>query len=101
VPRGWEIEQRDMVAGTVHRERQLAILIAGGNEFTAQPDGANYLTTAWPKGNRALAGAILPHQDGFESVDGSDFDWAPAGTMLRRSGSCGICCTTAPKSRCG
>lgn len=75
VPRGWEIEQRDMVARTVHRGRQLAILVARGNEFTAQPGGANYLTTAWPKGNHALASAILPDQDGFESVDDSDFDW--------------------------
>ncbi|WP_029114383.1 hypothetical protein [Mycobacterium sp. URHB0044] len=76
VPRGWEIVQQDMVARTVHRERQLAILISGGNEFTALPDGANYLTSAWPKGNCALAGAILPHQDGFEAVDASGFNWA-------------------------
>lgn len=79
LPRGWEIEQGDMVARTVHRGRQLAILIAGGNEFTAQPDGANYLTTAWPKGTRALAGAILPRQDGFEVVDTTDFDWGATG----------------------
>jgi hypothetical protein len=65
----------DTPARTVHRERQLAILIAGGNEFTGQPGGANYLTTAWHKGDRALAGAILLRQDGFELVDGSDFDW--------------------------
>lgn len=75
VPRGWKVEQKDGVARTVHQERQLAILIAGGNEFTAQLDGANYLTTAWPKGNRALAGAILPQQAGFETIDGSGFDW--------------------------
>lgn len=75
IPRGWEIEQQDMVARTVHRGRQLAILVSGGNEFTAQPGGANYLTTAWPKGSRALAGAILPRQDGFEAVDVSGFDW--------------------------
>lgn len=75
IPRGWEIEQKDMVARTVHRQRRLAILISGGNEFTAMLGGANYLTSAWPKGNRALAGAILPRQDGFEAVDSSDFNW--------------------------
>lgn len=75
VPRGWEIAQQDMVARTVHRERQLAIIVSRGNEFTAEPGGSRYLTTAWPKGSRALAGAILPRQDGFELVDDSGFNW--------------------------
>lgn len=75
VPRGWVPVQGDNVARTVHRERQIAILVSGGNEFTGIVGGANYLTTAWPKGSRAFAGAILPVQEGFDSVDQSEFDW--------------------------
>jgi len=75
LPRGWVAAQGDNVARTVHRERQIAIVVAGGNEYTGRVDGANYLTTAWPKGSRAFAGAILPSQDGFDSLDISDFDW--------------------------
>lgn len=73
--RGWQIDQRDGVARTVHREHKLAIIVASGNDFTGRADGANYLTTAWPKGDSALSAAILPPQRGFEDVDMSDFDW--------------------------
>lgn len=79
LPRGWVSVQHDNVARTVHRSKQIAIVVASGNEFTGQLGGANYLTTAWPKGSRALAGAILPRQDGFEILDGSDFDWGVDG----------------------
>ncbi len=75
VPRGWVPVQGDNVARTVHRERQIAILVSGGNEFTGRLDGANYLTTAWPKGSCAFAGAILPSQGGFDTLDDSGFDW--------------------------
>jgi len=75
VPRGWVPVQGDNVARTVHRERRVALLVSGGNEHTGRIDGANYLTTTWPKGNRALAGAILPVQEGFDLFDDSGFDW--------------------------
>ena len=75
IPRGWVIVQGDNVARTVHRERQIAILVSGGNEFTGRFDGANYLTTAWPKGRCAFRGAILPVQEGFDSLDESGFNW--------------------------
>ncbi|MBE5451643.1 hypothetical protein [Mycobacteroides abscessus] len=75
---GWKVAQRDGVARTVHYERKLALIVGGGNEFTARADGANYLTTAWHKGDRALANAILPPQVGFEAVDESGFNWGTA-----------------------
>jgi hypothetical protein len=75
LPRGWVEVQHDNVARTVHRERGIAIIVASGNEFTGVANGANHLTTAWPKGSAAFAGAIIPIQDGLDAVDGSGFDW--------------------------
>lgn len=73
--RGWEIVEDDFVARTVHRKKRIAIVVAGGNEFTGIPGTDSGFTTMWPKGSRAFAGAPTNQQMGFDDVDGSGFDW--------------------------
>lgn len=74
---GWEIDEDDFVARTVHREKRIAIVVTGGNEFTGLPGTDRDFTSRWPKGARAFAGAPTNQQMGFDDVDASDFDWGP------------------------
>jgi hypothetical protein len=73
--RGWEIVEDDFVARTVNRKKRIAIVVAGGNEFTGLPGTDADFTTKWHRGSRAFAGAPTNQQMGFDDVDGSGFDW--------------------------
>jgi hypothetical protein len=73
--RGWEIEEDDFVARTVNRQKRIAIVVAGGNEFTGMRGTDTDFTTKWHKGSRAFAGAPTNQQMGFDDVDGGGFDW--------------------------
>lgn len=72
---GWERDEDDFVARTVNRDKRIAIVVSGGNEFTGIPGTDADFTTRWHKGGRAFAGAPTNEQMGFDDVDGSDFDW--------------------------
>jgi len=72
---GWEIDEDDFVARTVNREKRIAIVVAGGNEFTGIPGTDADFTTKWHKGARAFAGAPTNLQMGLDDIDGSGFDW--------------------------
>lgn len=72
---GWEIDEDDFVARTVNRNKRIAIVVSGGNEFTGQAGTDRDFTTRWPKGTRAFAGAPTNQQMGLDDVDGSGFDW--------------------------
>lgn len=74
--RGWEIVEDDFVARTVNRKKRIALVVAGGNEFTGIPGTDSTFTTKWPKGSRAFAGAPTNQQMGFDDIDGG-FDWGP------------------------
>lgn len=79
VPQGWIVREEDGVARTVNTERSLAIVCAGGNEFTGLRAHGSSVTTAWPKGDAAFAHAHMDEPEGLESVNGDDF-----GRFVRR-----------------
>lgn len=68
---GWEIEQGDGVARTVHAGKRLAIVVASGNAWTGREDGRRELTTEWDKGAQAFANATRYKQAGFDDISDS------------------------------